>query len=126
MSNKKLVKDVLFALPLGIIYIFFINKILELLTSDLVYEQKNKRKIAVSFITVIVGFVLAFKIFGRGKLKNRIIKYSLIFGSTIILFNSIIYQWPQLKTDTKTLLIGILLVLGFLLSYKVKGKNKHN
>jgi hypothetical protein len=126
MSNKKLVKDVLFALPLGIIYIFFINKILELLTADLVYEQKNKRKIAVSFITVIVGFVLAFKIFGRGKLKNRIIKYSLIFGSTIILFNSIIYQWPQLKTDTKTLLIGILLVLGFLLSYKVKGRNKKN
>jgi hypothetical protein len=122
MSNKKLVKDVLFALPLGIIYIFFINKILELLTNDLVYEQKNKRKIAVSFITVIVGFVLAFKIFGRGKLKNRIIKYSLILGSTIILFNSIIYQWPQLKTDTKTLLIGILLVLGFLLSYKVNRK----
>ncbi len=126
MSNKKLVKDVLFALPLGIIYIFFINKLLQLLTADLVYEEKNKRKIAVSFICVIVGFVLAFKIFNTGKLKNRIVKYALIFGSAVILINSVLYHWPQLKNDTKTFMIGILLLLGFFLSYKVKAKNDKN
>jgi hypothetical protein len=119
MDNKKLVRDILLSIPIGLLYIFFIYKIMELLTSESVYEEKIKKMISLSFIIVIVGLILAFKIFSSGKLKNRIIKYSLIFGNSIILFNSIIYHWPQLSTDTKALMIGILLVISFLLSYRL-------
>lgn len=119
MDNKKIVRDVLLSIPFGFLYVFFINKILELLTSETIYEEKIKKTISISFVVVIVGFILAFKIFSSGKLKNRIIKYTLIFGSTIILINSIVYHWPQLSTDTKALMVGILLILSFLISYKL-------
>jgi len=119
MDNKKIVRDILLSIPFGLLYVFFINKILEMLTSDTVYEEKIKKAISISFVVVIVGYILAFKIFSSGKLKNRIIKYSLIFGSSIILINSIVYHWPQLGTDTKALMIGVLLIMGFLLSYRL-------
>jgi len=119
MNNKKIVRDVLLSIPFGFLYVFFINKILEMLTSDTVYEDKIRKTISISFVVVIVGYILAFKIFSSGKLKNRIIKYSLIFGNTIILINSIVYHWPQLETDTKALMIGVLLIFGFLMSYRL-------
>lgn len=119
MNNKKLVRDVLLSIPLGVLYVFFINKILQLLTSETVYEEKVKKSIAISFIIIIVGYVLAFKVFTSGKLKNRIIKYSLIFGTSLLLINSILYQWTELNTDTKALMTGILLILLFVLSYKL-------
>jgi len=119
MSNKKLVRDILLSIPISLIYVFFINKITELLTSDTVYEEKIKKNIAISFICVIVGFILAYKIFSHGKLKNRIIKYSLIFGSFILLINSIIYQWNDLSNDSKTFMIGLLLILACLFTYKL-------
>lgn len=119
MNNKKIIRDILLSIPLGLLYVFFINKILELLTSETVYEEKIKKTISISFIIIIVGYILAFKIFSSGKLKNRIIKYILIFGNTIILINSIIYHWPKLGTDTKALMVGILLLISFIISYKL-------
>lgn len=119
MDNKKLVRDILLSIPFGLLYVFFINKITELLTSDTIYEEKVKKTISISFIVVIVGFILSFKIFSSGKLKNRIIKYTLIFGSSIILLNSIVYHWPELTNDTKALMVGILLLMSFMVSYKL-------
>ena len=118
MSNKKLVRDVLISIPISILYIFFIQKLIDLFNRDLVYDDKIKRSIAISFVAVIVGFVLAFKIFSYKKTYNRIAKYSLIFGSTFIFLNSILYQWPQLASDTKLIIIGISLVSALVLSYK--------
>jgi hypothetical protein len=119
MSNKKLVRDVLISIPLGLLYVFFINKIIEILTSNTIYEEKNKKIIAISFICVIIGYILTFKVFSNGKLKNRIVKYSLNIGTTIILINSIVYHWPELNNDTKTFMTGGLLMLIFILSYKL-------
>lgn len=119
MSNRKLVRDILISIPLGILYIFFINKLIELLNKDLVYEDKIKRTIAISFVAVIVGYVLAFKLFNYKKTYNRIAKYSLIFGSTFIFLNSIIYQWPQLANDTKLIIVGIAFITSLVLTYKL-------
>ncbi len=119
MNNKKLVRDILLSIPLGLLYVFFFNKKILLLKIYSIFEEKIKKAISISFICVIVGYILAFKIFNNGKLKNRIVKYSLTFGSSIILINSIIYHWPELNTDTKTFMIGVLFLLSIILSYKI-------
>ena len=119
MNHKKLVRDILLSIPISALYIFFINKLTDIFNEDLIYEQKVKRTIVISIVSVIVGMVLAFKVFGVKPMYNRIAKYSLIFGSTIIFFNSIIYHWPQLTTDTKLIIVGITLFLSITLSYKL-------
>ena len=119
MSNKKLVRDILISIPISILYVFFVNKLIEMMNMNLLYEDKIKRTIAISFVAVIVGYVLAFKLFSYKKTYNRIAKYSLILGSTFIFLNSILYQWPQLETDTKLIIIGISLVSALVFSYKI-------
>jgi len=119
MNHKKLVRDILLSIPIGALYIFFINKLTDILNEDLIYEQKVKRTIVISIISVIIGMVLAFKVFGVKPTYNRIAKYSLIFGSIIIFLNSIIYHWTQLTTDTKLIIVGITLFLSIAISYKL-------
>jgi hypothetical protein len=119
MSNKKLVRDILIAVPIGILYILFINKLNQIVTSDLEYAEKIKKSIMINFIASIVGFVLAYKVFGNEKLYNRIIKYALIFGSTLIFMNALLYNWPDLQTDTKAIIFGITLVVAILITYKL-------
>ncbi len=118
-SNKKRVRDLLISIPIGLLYVFFINKIIQVLTSESEFDEKIKKKISISFVAIIVGYVLAIKVFSHGKVKNRIIKYSLMIGTTLILINTILYNWPQLKNDTKTFVIGALLLLFFVYSYKI-------
>ncbi len=119
MSNKKLVRDILIAVPIGILYILFINKLNEIVTNDLEYAEKIKKSIMINFVASIVGFILAYKVFGNEKLYNRIIKYALIFGSTLIFINALLYNWPELETDTKAIIFGITLVISILITYKI-------
>ena len=118
-SNKKRVRDLLISVPISLLYVFFINKIIQVLTSESEFEEKIKKKISISFVAIIVGYVLAIKVFSHGKMKNRIIKYSLMIGTTLILINTIVYNWPQLKNDTKTFVVGALLLLFFMYSYRI-------
>ena len=118
-SNKKRVRDLLISVPISLLYVFFINKIIQVLTSESEFEEKIKKKISISFVAIIVGYVLAIKVFSRGTMKNRIIKYSLMIGTTLILINTVVYNWPQLKNDTKTFVVGALLLLFFIYSYKI-------
>jgi hypothetical protein len=118
-SNKKRVRDLLISIPISLLYIFFINKIIQVLTSESEFEEKIKKKISISFVAIIVGYLLAIKVFSHGKMKNRIIKYSLMIGTTLILINTIVYNWPQLKNDTKTFVVGALLLLFFMYSYRI-------
>jgi hypothetical protein len=119
MNNKKLVRDILISIPIGILYILFINKMNQIITNDLEYAKKIKKSIMINFIASIVGFILAYKIFGNEKLYNRIIKYALIFGSTLIFINAILYNWPELQTDTKAIIFGITLIVSVLITYKL-------
>lgn len=101
MSNKKLVRDILISIPISALYVYFINKINEIIINDLEYNKKIKRSIMIYFITVIVSLIIAFKIFGSGKTYNRIIKYSLIFSSVYIFTNAILYNSQNYKLILK-------------------------
>lgn len=119
MSNKKLVRDILIAIPIGILYVLFINKLNQIVTNDLEYAEKIKKSIMINFVAAIVGFILAYKVFGNKKVYNRIIKYALIFGSALIFINALLYNWPELETDTKAIIFGITLVISILITYKL-------
>ena len=119
MSNKKLVRDILISIPIGVLYVYFINKINEIIINDLEYNEKIKKSIMIYFITVIASLILAFKIFGSGKTYNRIIKYSLIFSSVYIFTNAILYNWTDLQTDSKAMIVGFALILSIGITYKL-------
>lgn len=120
MSNKKLVKDILISIPVGILYVYFINKVNEMLIHEEDdFNDKIKKTIVFSFIAAICGYVLAIYVFNEKKsLANRMVKYALTLGSTIIIINTLSNNWELLEKDTKTFMVGGFLLAIILISYK--------
>jgi hypothetical protein len=122
-NNKDLVKDVLFSLPIAIFLAFFIIKFAEMTTTDLILEEKIKKSLLISIIASIIGLALAIFIFSRGSLKNRAVKYGLILASSILLINSILFNWELLSHEIKLAIIGFILLLTVGITYKYKFTN---
>lgn len=120
MSNKQLVKDILIAIPVGLLFVYFINKVNDLLIlEEDDFNDKLKKTIVFSFIAAICGYVLAIYVFNNNKtLSNRMVKYALSLGSTIIIINTLANNWELLEKDTKTFMVGGFLLTIIILSYK--------
>lgn len=120
MSNKKLVKDILISIPVAILYVYFINKVNDMLIHEEdEFNDKIKKTIVFSFIAAICGYMLAIYVFNHNRpLANRMVKYALSLGSTIIIVNTLANNWDLLEKDTKTFMVGGFLLAIILLSYK--------
>jgi hypothetical protein len=120
MSNQKLVKDILISIPVAILYVYFINKVNDMLIHEEdEFNDKIKKTIVFSFIAAICGYMLAIYVFNNKRpLANRMVKYALSLGSTIIIVNTLANNWDLLEKDTKTFMVGGFLLAIILLSYK--------
>ena len=102
-----MLKDYLFAIPIGIIYSILANNI----SNYLFEENENKfQMIMISiFLFSLLGIAVALTIFTKDKkLKNNSIKYGLLFGSSLLLLSSLYVNWDNLESSTKTVIISIL------------------
>ena len=60
MSNQKLVRDILISIPVAILYVYFINKVNDMLIHEEdEFNDKIKKTIVFSFIAAICGYMLA-------------------------------------------------------------------
>ena len=116
-KSTKLFKDVLIAVPITIIYLLFINKIIDTLTHDMVAEERIKRTILISLIIGIVAIVIGIYVFGSSKLYNRPVKFSLVGGSTLLILYTLYYNWAHLQGDAKLFMLGGLFVVSIIWSY---------
>ena len=117
MSKKSLVFDSLMSLPILLLYLLFINKLIEILVSTLDAKDKIKKHLLYSFVIGVCGIVLAIYIFDNSGIKNRSVKIALSIGSAIIIINSFIINWDQLDQDVKLFMLGGILVLTVLFTY---------
>ena len=111
----KIIFDILLAIPIGIIYNILFHKLSEIMTDDLEYNDKIQKKLIIAFIGGILGLVIALKVFGIKKHKNRAIKFGLCLGSGLLLFFSIFNNWGMLANDIKLFMMIVIFV--FLLWY---------
>ena len=110
------ISDVVLAIPFGIIYYFFIDKIISVYLNDLPYTEKYQKSLIYIFVIGLIGLVLAFILFKNNNwFKNRALSYGLIFGSCLLIFYSIITNWNKMDDITKIVVFSIL--LGLLVCY---------
>lgn len=113
--------DIILALPIGIIYNFFITKMSDLMTKDEDYEIKIHKYFIICLSGAIFGIISAIFIFSEQNiLENRCVKYGMTIGSVLLLINTLIFNWDLLSEDTKLLTIGILLICIIIVSYTLK------
>lgn len=102
------------SIPIAIIYNLMINKLSNMITNN--YAQKNKiqKDLIISIICGILGIAIGYYVFGNEKIENKIVKYGLMLGGTILLVYSSIYNWNTLEDITKLIfLLGILVFIIF-------------
>ena len=116
--NKSFLKDFLMSIPIFLFYILFIKKLSESLTTSLVVEERNRKTLVISFVSAIIGIILALYVFNRdNQFENRSIKYALIIGSIYLMVNSLLFNWDNIQSDSKLFMIGIVLAILIISSY---------
>lgn len=120
--------DIIFAIPIGIIYNIMVYKIVDILYKEHQYKEKCQKSATVLFIAAIIGIIIAQVVFNKkNKLNNRAVRFGLIGGSLLIIFYSVIKNWNLLDDLTRLLIIGILFGVIIAWSYiRAKKKNISN
>ena len=114
--------DLVFSIPLGIIYTIFFQKLGDIMFCNLPYNDKYQKYLTFLFLAGVIGIVLAQTIFTYNKtFKNQIIKHGLIIGGIILILYPTLTYWDKMTDETKLLVIGI--ALGGLLWYSYKHVN---
>lgn len=113
-----LIFDISLAIPIGLLYNILIHKLGEILNDNLEYNIKIQRNLILVFIGGIIGLIVAHYIFVKQmRFKNRSISYGLYFGSTLLLFHTLFYNWNVLANDTKLFIIIFALVFLIIYAY---------
>lgn len=114
-----IVTDVIFAIPIGILYTMVANKLADLLTDEDDYANKVQEKLIILIIAGVASLVLAMMIFGKHqKLHNRMVRFGLYIGTVLLWFAGIVSNWGILSDDIKVLILSILLISLIIYSYK--------
>lgn len=110
------VGDVILSIPFGIIYYFFIDKLMNVVLCDLPYAERYQKSLIFIFVIGLIGLILAFTLFKNNPFfKNRALRFGLILGSALLIFYSIISNWNKMDDTTKIIIFSIM--LGLLVCY---------
>jgi hypothetical protein len=109
---------ILLSIPIGIIYNLMISKLGNMLTKNLAQKEKIQKNLIIEIIGGIVALAIAFLIFGSKKFENKIVKWGMIFGGSLLLFYSTISNWDTIEDGTK--LFSLLGAMIFIIIYSYK------
>lgn len=119
--------DVLLSIPIGVLYDLIIQKGIDMVVMDMEYDEKIQKSLIIAFIGSVVGYILALSVFDYGsQYGNRAVKYGMFFGATLLMLNSIIFNWTVLSNDTKLILMGFVFVFMVAMAYRHATNNVQN
>jgi hypothetical protein len=120
MKGKKLAVDLLISIPIILLFLLFVYKLIEILTMKDKPDNKVKKTLILAFIFGIISLAIGYYVFGKSGLKNRPVKFGLIVGSVILLFQSLITNWDKLQHDVRLMFIGVVFGVAIFLSYLLR------
>jgi hypothetical protein len=101
---------------LTVLYILFINKIADMLSSSNEDEDsKNSSYVMIIYFLTIMGFVIAYVWIKNKSNGDYVIRKSLTFGGTLMLLYTIFSYWEHLDDYAK--LIMLILSIGTIVYY---------
>lgn len=98
--------DVIFAIPIGILYNMLIHKICDTFNNELSYNEKMQKNLIIIFGGSLLAFFIAY--FNK---KNKPLKYGLYLGALLLFAHSVIYNWYIMYNDTKIIVMSMCFLL---------------
>jgi hypothetical protein len=113
----------------GIILYAFINSIGKLTCGEMCFSDKMQKSFLINFIAGTILLFLAYTVFAQySKLYNEGIRYGLLISGYSLLINTLFINWNIMDDSTKTIIIGISLIvitsMVYYSSYSNKNKKK--
>jgi hypothetical protein len=94
--------DIIFAIPIGILYNMLIHKICDTFNNELSYNDRMQKNLIIIFGGCLIAFFIAY--FNK---KNKSLKYGLYLGALLLFFHSVIYNWYIMYNDTKIIVMSL-------------------
>ena len=91
--------DIIFAIPLGLLFYMFIEKLVEVVVGCLDCEDKTNKIILLLFVSGIVGIVLARTLFVYNKPGPGPVRYRVVYQSSHLMKRVQVPPGPQQKTS---------------------------
>lgn len=111
-------KNILFSIPLGLLYYVLLNKLLIILLKDMSFDTRMQYTIIIMFILSLVLLIILNKIKSMKITKNnKLLIYSLYFFVFFLFINSTFVYWDLMNDYTKVLIIIITISLIFYYYY---------
>jgi len=99
--------NILFAIPIGILFNMIIHNISDIVTHNI------EKKLMFLLILAVIGILI-----GKFLLENKTLRYGLYFGSSILLYYTLVMNWDVMDQYAKVIIIGI--VLGYVVKFAIK------
>ena len=121
-----MIKNIILALLIAIIYNFFVYKLVNVMVSE--SESAQDVALIIIFIIGIITLVLAQTLFqNHPTFKNRPIKYGLTLGSLILIGYTLFVNWNTMTDQTRLIIIGIVFtIIIWICYYYFKDSDKIN
>ncbi len=120
-----ILKDIIIAIPIGVVYNFIVNRAINVSFGQMAYSEKYQKSLIFMFVIGLIGMILAFTLFKNHPMfKNRPLRMGLIFGSSILIFYSMITNWEKMDDITKIIMFGIILISLVWYSYYSEDEKK--
>jgi len=111
MFNNITTNDMLFVIPMAILYNAFFHRLGLVLFKDLIYEEKYKKNIMFLFAVGVIGIITVYILSKKYKeYTTDKVNAGIIIGSICLILSSIINNWNNMQDMYKLLLVGICLV----------------
>jgi hypothetical protein len=112
--------DIGVAVPIGVLYTVIVQKVGEILTKDIKYDERIQKNLIMAFIGGMFGYIVAMSLFDKGSLlENRGVKYGMFFGSSLLIVNAVLFNWSALDNDTKLFILGFIMSAIIIISYRL-------
>lgn len=112
--------DIILAIPIGIIFNILAYEVTDILNNNLIYDDKIQSNLVINFMIGLLGFFLGYYIFKKNKkIKNKAIRYGLYFGSSLLIFNTLVYNWNIMTNSVKIIIFITVLTFLVFLSYRL-------
>jgi len=116
MSN---LLNILFAVPIAIIYNIIIHKLGDIFNDDVTYNERIQKNLLLSFGGAILAIYISMSLLcNTCSYKNIALQYGLYLSALLLLLHSLFYNWSNMQNNTKFIIMIVFLSVLIYYSYK--------
>lgn len=121
------ISTLFFGTIIGLLYNTIVHKTADICNSNLNYDDKVQKNLIFYFSGIIIALLFAYTVFcDECNYENPSMRYGLYIGACLLTIHTFIYNWSNMSSDTKYIIL--LMAFGIVIwgsnKFEKSGSNK--